>query len=340
MPSRRDFLKLGAAGSVAAPLMNWSIPKADRPARSPVVISTWNHGKPANEAAWTVLERDGGYALDAVEAGVGRIEADPDVHTVGLGGRPDASGTVTLDACVMDEEGRYGAVAALENILHPTAVARRVKEETPHSLLVADGAFRFAREQGFEEHDLLTDAMAEAWREWKAEHPDAVPDAPTPNIENQDTTGGSGNHDTIGMLALDAQGRLGGACTTSGTAWKLPGRVGDSPLVGSGLFVDPEVGAACATGWGEAIMRVAGSHVVVEAMRHGKGPEAACRDAARRVRQHADSDNVQAGFIALRADGRVGAYGVRSGFDVAICDEAEGNRLVDAPHLGSSAGAE
>jgi len=333
MPDRRTFLKLSAAASAATPLMDWS-PRAagpTAPARQPVVASTWGFGEAANEAAWPLLQD--GHVLDAIEEGVGRIEADPDIHTVGRGGRPDAGGTVTLDACVMDEQGRYGAVAALKQVLHPTAVARRVKDDSPHSLLVADGAARFAREHGFEPRDLLTDEMAEAWRTWKQENPEAVPDAPEANIENQDTPGGAGNHDTIGMLAMDAEGRIGGACTTSGTAWKQPGRVGDSPLVGSGLFVDPEVGAACATGWGEAIMRVAGSHVVVEAMRHGKGPEAACREAAQRVRQRADSDNVQAGFIALRADGRVGHHGVRSGFDVAVCDEADGNRVLEAPHL-------
>ena len=342
MPNRRTFLKLSAA-SAAAPLLNWS-PAASSasPARRPVVVSTWNFGEAANEAAWTVLQQDDGYVLDAIEKGVGRIEADPEIHTVGRGGRPDASGTVTLDACVMDEQGRYGAVAALERILHPAAVARRVKDDSPHSLLVADGALRFARTQGFEPQDLLTDEMDAAWREWKEKNPDAVPDPPEANVEAQDTTsrGGAENHDTIGMLALDAQGRLGGACTTSGTAWKQPGRVGDSPLVGSGLFVDPDVGAACATGWGEAIMRVAGSHVVVEAMRHGKDPEAACREAAERVQKRSDSDNVQAGFLALRADGQAGAYGVRSGFDMAIYDEAEGNRLVSAPYLVPSAGAE
>jgi L-asparaginase/N4-(beta-N-acetylglucosaminyl)-L-asparaginase len=341
MPTRRDFLRLSAAGSAAVPFIDWpgsaDAPTTDasRPARQPIVVSTWNHGKPANDAAWSVLQDETGYALDAVEKGVGRIEADPNVHTVGLGGRPDASGAVTLDACVMDEAGHYGAVAALERILHPTAVARRVKSETAHSLLVGDGAHQFARSQGFEEHDLLTDEMSKAWRKWKQEHPDAAPDAPTPNIENQDSTaaGGEGNHDTIGMLALDKQGRLSGACTTSGTAWKRRGRVGDSPLIGSGLFLDPDVGAACATGWGEAIMRVVGAHVVIEAMRHGAGPEAACRKAARQVRRRSSSDNVQAGFLALTADGRAGAHGIRSGFDVAIYDESDGNRLTEAPSL-------
>ncbi len=340
MPTRRDFLRLSAAGSAAVPLTGWadsaSAPSADasRPARQPIVVSTWNHGIPANEAAWTVLQAEDGYALDAVEKGVGRIEADPDVHTVGLGGRPDASGVVSLDACVMDEVGHYGAVAALKRILHPTAVARRVKTETPHSLLVGDGALRFARAQGFDEIDLLTEEMGEAWREWKQDHPDTAPDAPAPNVENQDSpAGGEGNHDTIGMLALDGQGRLSGACTTSGTAWKLPGRVGDSPLIGSGLFLDPEVGAACATGWGEEIMRVVGAHAVVEAMRHGTGPGAACREAARRVRRRSSSDNVQAGFLALTVDGRAGAYGIRPGFDVATYDESDGNRLSEAPSL-------
>jgi len=296
---------------------------------APVVVSTWRHGLPANAAAWTALD-DGATALDAVEAGVAVPEADPEVRTVGRGGYPDRSGTVTVDACVMDERGRCGAVAALPRIQHPTAVARAVMEETPHVMLAGEGALAFAREHGFDETDLLTEQSKQDWQEWREKQSDAA--RPAPNIEDET---GNETHDTIGLLALDAQGHLAGACTTSGTPWKMPGRVGDSPLIGAGLYVDDEVGAACATGWGEAVMRVAGSHLAVETMRQGASPTAACRRVIERVEaMHTDLSDVQVGVLALSTTGEIGAYSLQSGFDTARCAEGN-NQLIEADCLHS-----
>lgn len=301
----------------------------DDASSSPVVVSTWQHGRPANDAAWAVLS-DGGSALDAVETGVRVSEADPDVRTVGRGGYPDRTGVVTLDACIMDADGRCGAVAALEDIQHPTSVARAVMEETPHVMLAGDGARDFAIEQGFEPTDLLTEQSRRDWEEWRASNDDA--ERPTPNVENQP---GSDSHDTIGMLALDATGRLAGACTTSGTAWKHHGRVGDSPLIGAGLYVDGAVGAACATGWGEAVMRVAGSHLAVETMRQGASPEAACRRVVERIdRLHGDLSDVQVGVLALNTDGEIGAYSLRPGFDTARDTREASGQLIEADAFG------
>ena len=298
----------------------------------PVVVSTWQHGRPANDAAWAVLS-DGGSALDAVETGVRVSEADPDVRTVGRGGYPDRTGVVTLDACIMDADGRCGAVAALEDIQHPTSVARTVMEETPHVMLAGDGARDFAIEQGFEPTDLLTKQSRRDWEDWNATSDEA--ERPTPNVENQP---GSDSHDTIGMLALDTTGRLAGACTTSGTAWKHHGRVGDSPLIGAGLYVDGAVGAACATGWGEAVMRVAGSHLAVETMRQGASPEAACRRVVERIdRLHGDLSDVQVGVLALSTDGEIGAYSLRPGFDTARDTLNGGSTLIEADHLAADA---
>lgn len=331
MPNRRDFLKQSAlAGMAASPLFAaCGSSGADGRERAPVVVSTWSHGIPANEAAWEVLADDGA-ALDAVEAGVRVPEADPEVRTVGLGGRPDRTGTVTLDACVMDEAGRCGSVAALPHVLHPTTVARAVMEETPHVMLVGEGALAFAREQGAEEADLLTEQSEQEWEEWKEERD--APDRPEPNVEDET---GEDNHDTIGMLALDAQGRLSGACTTSGTAWKMPGRVGDSPLIGAGLYVDGEVGAACATGWGEAVIRTAGAHLAVERMRQGASPTAACRHVAERIAaMPTEASDVQVGILALSRTGEIGAYSLQSGFETAQYTPEGGNELLEAAHLG------
>jgi L-asparaginase/N4-(beta-N-acetylglucosaminyl)-L-asparaginase len=336
MTDRRNFLKLGALASAmgGSLLTACSGGSTSGAGPQPIVISTWPHGEPANEAAWTVLS-DGGSALDAVEAGVRVPEADPEVHTVGYGGFPDRSGTVTLDACIMDGDGRAGSVAFLSRIMHPISVARKVMEETPHVMLVGDGALDFARAQGFEEQSLLTDDIREQWDEWNAQNPDAASTAPEVNVEsevNVQDRGGAQNHDTIGMLALDADGTLAGACTTSGTKWKMPGRVGDSPLIGSGLYVDPDAGAACATGWGEHIIRTVGSHAVVERMRQGATPEAACRDVVDRILARTDAPDIQVGFLALTPRGETGAYSIASGFDVATYDPENGNRLTEAPH--------
>mgnify|MGYP006279456139 CR=1 FL=1 len=291
--------------------------------QSPVVISTWSHGRAANEAAWAVLS-DGGPALDAVEAGVAVSEADPDVRTVGRGGYPDEEGVVTVDASIMDHTGQCGAVAAVEDLLHPTAVARAVMEETPHVMLAGEGARTFALDRGFETADLLTEASRRDWEEWRQSAGDRR--RPEANIEEA-----SQGHDTIGMLALDESGRLAGACTTSGTAWKMHGRVGDSPLIGAGLYVDGAVGAACATGWGEAIIRSAGSHLAVEAMRHGASPQEACCDVVERVDAlHDDPSDVQVGVLALDVDGRIGACSWTSGFETARYTRDDGNQMVEA----------
>src|SRR5687767_8482663 len=233
----------------------------NRPAGG-VVIATWPFGLPASQAAWRVLSA-GGAALDAAVEGVTSCEDDESVDSVGYGGLPDAAGEVTLDASVMDDRGRCGSVACLRRVRHPARVARLVMEKTPHVLLVGELATRFALEQGFKEENLLSPRAAEAYRTWTREHPGlARPAGPA----------GQRGHDTIGMLALGRDGRLAGACSTSGRAFKLPGRVGDSPIVGAGLYVDGEVGAASATGVGEEVIKVCGSYAVVEAMRRGAGP--------------------------------------------------------------------
>lgn len=333
MPNRREFLKHTAvAGISASPLLAaCGGGGSGSEGRSPVVVSTWKHGIPANEAAWEVVAADGA-ALDAVEAGVRVTEADPDTRTVGRGGYPDREGTVTLDACVMDYRGRCGSVAAVQDILHPTSLARKVMEETPHVMLVAEGARTFALNQGFDTTDLLTEQSKEDWREWKEEQSDAT--RPEPNVENET---GAENHDTIGMLALDARGNLSGACTTSGTKWKMPGRVGDSPLIGAGLYVDNEVGAACATGWGEAVIRTAGAHLAVETMRQGRSPTEACRRVVERISNFPeDTSDLQVGVLALSKTGEVGAYSLQSGFETARYTPDEGNQIVEAEPLDTS----
>lgn len=281
----------------------------------PIVISTWDHGMPANEAAWKILSKNGN-ALDAVEAGVRVPEADPNVRTVGYGGYPDREGKVTLDACIMDKDSNCGAVAFLQHIKHPISVARKVMEDTPHVMLVGKGAYEFALSKGFKKENLLTPASEKDWKNWLKESKYK----PVINIEN---------HDTIGMLALDANGDLAGACTTSGAAYKMHGRVGDSPIIGAGLFVDNEVGAATATGLGEAVIRMVGSHLVVELMRQGNSPEDACRLAVERIiSKHKDVKDLQVGFIALNKKGEYGGYCIHKGFNYAIQDQS-GKKLVD-----------
>ncbi|UKN02444.1 N(4)-(beta-N-acetylglucosaminyl)-L-asparaginase [Paracrocinitomix mangrovi] len=328
MKNRRQFLKVSALGSVAV-LTNTACngqESADNQkdtneiinieVKKPIVVSTWNHGMDANKAAWEVLSNKGS-ALDAVEAGVRVTESDADNMSVGLGGLPDRDGIVTLDACIMDHKSNCGAVAFLQNIENPISVARKVMEDTPHVMLAGEGALMFAKDKGFKETNLLTDNAKKAWEEWMkdAEY------KPVINIEN---------HDTIGMLALDEEGNLSGACTTSGLAYKMHGRVGDSPIIGAGLFVDNEVGAACATGVGEAVIRTAGSAMVVELMRQGKTPEEACKEVIGRIiSKHENIENIQVGFIALNKNGEFGCYGVHSGFNIALRDN-ENEKMVDA----------
>jgi isoaspartyl peptidase/L-asparaginase-like protein (Ntn-hydrolase superfamily) len=305
MSSRRFFLRQAALG---AALMSVRRTLGFAPAaRRPVVVSTWDFGQAANAAAWELLAA-GRSALDAVEAGARLTEADPSNQTVGIGGRPDREGHVTLDACIMDERGRCGSVAFLEQILHPVSVARRVMEATPHVMLVGEGALQFALDQGFTKTDLLTPQSKAEWKAWRKDNP--PPAKARINVEN---------HDTIGILALDAAGNLSGACTTSGAAWKMRGRVGDSPLIGAGLYVDNEIGAATATGWGEAVIRAAGCHLVVELMRQGHSPEEACRRAVERViSKNPDYREIQVGFLALNKQGEYGAWCIQPGFEYAV----------------------
>lgn len=277
----------------------------------PIVISTWNHGMPANEAAWEILSH-GGHSLDAVEAGVRVPEGDPDVITVGKGGIPDASGKVTLDACIMDEKGRAGSVTYLQHIVHPVSVARLVMEKTPHVMLSGKGALKFALDNGFEKERLLTKKRKEEWKKWKKENQKFSNKI---NIENVNED----NHDTIGMLAIDKDGRVCGACTTSGMGYKLPGRVGDSPIIGAGLFVDGEVGGATATGSGELVMKTLGSFLVVELMRNGMSPSEACEAAVKRIAQKIpDYQNHQIGYIALNTKGEYGSFCIQPGFNYAL----------------------
>ncbi|OYU96392.1 MAG: glycosylasparaginase [Bacteroidetes bacterium B1(2017)] len=323
--SRKDFLKITALTG-AATLLNAcnffdkkenQSPKSEARLNKPIVLSTWNFGLAANDAAWKILT-NGGRALDAVEAGVMVPEGDPTERSVGYGGRPDRDGRITLDACIMDELSNIGSVACLEYIKHPIQVARAVMEKSPHVMIVGDGALQFALEQGFKKENLMVPDSEKEYKEWlvKSEY------KPIANIEN---------HDTIGMIALDAAGNLSGACTTSGMAFKMHGRVGDSPIIGAGLYVDNEIGAATATGHGEEVIRIAGCHLVVELMRQGRNPEEACKEAVMRVVKlmeirKKDLKDIQVGFIALNKQGEYGSYCVQDGFTYAVYDE-NGNNL-------------
>ncbi len=321
---RRQFIRFGAAVgalSVVKPSQATNIvaQSYQGKAQGPIVLSTWNHGLAANEGAWAVLEK-GGSALDAVEKGVMVTEADLTNRSVGVGGRPDRDGHVTLDACIMSGDSRCGSVAFLEGIAHPINVARAVMERTQHVMLVGAGARKFALEQGFATAKMPIDEVKKDYEKWRKENKDLFK---KPDINHE-------NHDTIGMIAMDAQGQLAGACTTSGWAYKMHGRVGDSPIIGAGLFVDDEVGAATATGLGEAIVRVAGSHTVVELMRQGYTPFDACKEACMRiVRKHKDLTGLQCGFIALDKEGNYGAYSIYAGFNFALRNN-DGQALVDA----------
>ncbi|MBI9034127.1 MAG: N(4)-(beta-N-acetylglucosaminyl)-L-asparaginase [Bacteroidales bacterium] len=287
--------------------------------KKPLVISTWKHGIEANQAAWNTLQ-SGGSALDAVEKGVMVTEADPENLSVGLGGLPDRDGNVTLDACIMDHKGNAGSVCFLQHIVHPISVARKVMEETPHVMLAGDGALRFALEKGFQKENLLTEKARKAWEEWKA----TSHYRPVINIEN---------HDTIGMLAIDNNGNISGSCTTSGVAYKMYGRVGDSPIIGAGLFVDNAVGGAVATGMGEMMMKTLGSFLIVEFMRNGMSPQQACEAAIERIKEKVpEYKEFQTGYLAINAAGETGAFAIHPGFNYALYKDDE-NKLIDAPSM-------
>lgn len=303
---RRSFIatSVGAA-ALATSLADTIAAVADEP----LVISTWDHGMAANAAALAALA-SGGSVVDAVERGVMVTEADPTNLSVGLSGLPDRDGIVTLDACIMSGDGRAGSACFLQGIAHPISLARIVMEKTPHVMLVGPGAERFARENGItQKPNALSAEAKKAWEQWLTEKKYK----PVINIEN---------HDTIGLLARDAQGRMAGACTTSGLAYKIHGRVGDSPIIGAGLFVDDEVGGATCTGLGESVIRTSASTIAVERMRYGATPQEACEEAIKRiVKKHDNWKDFQVGILAIDKQGRYGAFALHKGFTYALNKE-------------------
>ena len=320
---RRDFVKVGAIGSavVLADSCGLNNNSKKEPKRTLVrsqnikAISTWNAGIEANKAALIELKNNGS-ALNAIEKGLNITESDASNSSVGLGGMPDENGLVTLDACIMDHEYNCGSVSFLQNIEHPISVARKVMENTPHVMLSGKGAYDFAIKNGFQHTNLLTNESHKKWLEWKAESEKKLPEI---NHEN---------HDTIAMITIDENGHIAAGCTTSGWAYKLHGRVGDSPIIGAGIYVDPEIGAACATGMGEAVIRICGTHAVVEQMRNGLSPDEACQAVIERVKKsNKDLKDLQVGFIAMNIEGKHGGHSMYAGFEYAIEDTNESSLI-------------
>lgn len=328
MTTRRTMLALAAGVAGAA-----AVARPGSTASKVSVVSTWDFGAAANAAAYATL-KGGGSLLDAVEAGARVPEADPANHSVGFGGYPDRDGHVTLDAIIMDDRGNVGAVAALENVVHAVSVARKVMEKTPHTFLVGEGATRFALEQGFTPQALLTPESEAEWKKWL----ETSRYEPQPNIENRrelSPPGSARDHDTIGILARDDAGRLAGACTTSGMAFKLRGRVGDSPQCGAGLFVEAGVGAATSTGVGEEVTRIAGTARVVASMRAGRSAQQACEEAVRHLLKlrGVAVRGKQVAFLAIDAAGVVGAFALLPGFTYAVTDATGSTRVIPASSL-------
>jgi N4-(beta-N-acetylglucosaminyl)-L-asparaginase len=341
--NRRHFINLSSLGIAGFTLQGF-VNKSAMNGQKPIVIATWDAGLNANKGAWEVLSK-GGSALDAVEKGV-MVTEDEISCCVGLGANPDRDGHVTLDASIMDHEFNCGSVAFLERIKHPISVARKVMEKTPHVMLVGEGAQQFALSQGFNlEKANLSESAEKSYQEWlkKSTY------KPVINVERQNSktttsqledkykapsrlSNGDWNHDTIGMVALDANGNLSGSCTTSGAGFKLRGRVGDSPIIGAGLYVDNEVGAVVATGQGEDVIRVAGASAVVEYMRQGKSPKEACRLVVERIQRikKEKAKDIQVCFIALNKNGEHGSYALHSGFNYAV-QTTEGSKLIESP---------
>ncbi len=339
MTTRRSFLRWSTLAVSPSPVRSlFALPKTA--AVRPIVVSTWDSGLAVNAAAWKVL-KPGGYALDAVEESAKSIEKEISC-CVGLGGNPDREGHVTLDACIMNEKYDCGSVAGLERILHPISVARKVMETTPHVMLIGEGAQQFAVANGFKlEEDKLSADAEKSYKEWlkKSEY------KPLMNIEQQQGKtpkraaggpfapnqfeDGSFNHDTMGTIAMDAKGRMAGSCTTSGMAFKMRGRIGDSPIIGAGLYVDGEVGAATSSGQGEEVIRIGGTHLVVEFMRNGATPMEACKKAVERLVKinPKKAKDFQVGFIAINLQGEVGAYSVNKGFSYAVTKADDGGKV-------------
>jgi len=312
MLTRKDFIKktsLAALAGMTAPLLMKggqaaaTLPVYLTAAPGPMVIATWKNLKATEAAMQSLL--GGGSALDAVEAGARVAEADPEDTSVGYGGNPDRDGFVTLDACVMDHLGNAGSVTFLQHIMHPVSVARKVMEKTPHVMLSGDGALQFALSQGFKKENLLTDKAKKAWEQWKKDT------NYTPAISEK-------NHDTIGILAMDEKNNISGACSTSGWAYKMHGRIGDSPVPGAGMYVDNEVGGAAATGLGEFVLKTLGSFLVVELMRNGRAPQEAVEEAIHRIVKKYPYKELQVGYVALNKKGEFGAYSIQKDFQYSL----------------------
>jgi N4-(beta-N-acetylglucosaminyl)-L-asparaginase len=328
---RRTFIKAASLAGAATVISSKALTEgrkalaASASARQggPVVLSTWDFGQEVPQAAVEALAK-GGSLIDAVERAVMIPEADPKVTSVGYGGYPDREGHVTLDACIMDGNGNCGSVVFLEHIVHPISVARLVMEKTQHVMLAGEGALQFALENGFKKENLLTKEAEAAYKEWLK------------TSKYAPATIDKSNHDTIGLLAMDGKGAMAGACTTSGMAWKIRGRVGDSPIIGAGLYVDSDVGGATATGLGEAVIKVAGSFLIVELMRNGKSPQEACKLALERIvhkqPHYAVGNGFLAGFVAMNKDGEVGAMSYGKGLQYTLFKDGV-TRVIDADFI-------
>lgn len=291
-----DIFSIGLMSSISTRL------KANNLNFSPMVrsISTWKTTE-ANYKAGSLLD-NGTDALNAAVIGVAVEEENPKNTTVGYGGAPDRSGNVTLDACVMNHLGDCGSVVAVKNIMNVARLAKDVMEKTPHVMLAGKGAEEFAISEGYKKIDLLTETSKKDWEKW-LENEEYKPII---NIEN---------HDTIGMLCLDKNNNMSGACTTSGLAYKMKGRIGDSPIIGSGLFIDNKIGGAVATGLGEEVVKTVGSYLVVELIRQGKSPQEACEIAVKRiVSSNSQENKFQVAYIAMNKSGEVGSFSIEPGF--------------------------
>lgn len=318
--TRRRFLK-GSAGTVAAGVLaQGAMPKvsaapADQESKAPLFVSTWPFGKPANEVGLSTLKA-GGSPLDAIERGINQCEASGN-ESVGLGGIPNADGVVSLDACIMAGPGhKAGGVAAVEGYVHAISIARKVMETTKHVLLVGGGAEKFAAQHGFKRGPKVSPGQRQQWLEWKKK-------------QSKKPKG----HDTLAMVMLAPDGNLYGGCSTSGMGYKLPGRVGDSPLIGSGLYVDNEYGAAGATGIGENVMRFCGSFMVVEYIRQGLHPQDACIETIKRIaKMDPKGYDLAINFIAIDKRGRFGAAGTGQGFQYSVTT-GDWSRVIQSPGL-------
>ena len=318
--NRRYFVKTSAVSS-AALLIHGCAQKTTKTERKLnkskkiQAISTWNFGVEANKVALNEL-RNNSSAINAIEKALNTVESDENNTSVGLGGMPDENGVVTLDACIMDHEFNCGSVCFLQNIENPISVAKKVMKLTPHVMLSGSGAYDFAIENGFKHKNLLTESSKKLWLEWKSKKEKSYPEI---NHEN---------HDTIAMIAIDGNGNIAAGCTTSGWAYKKHGRVGDSPIIGAGIYVDPDVGAACATGMGEAVIKICGSHTVVEQMRNGLSPSDACKVAIERIKKsNKNLAGLQVGFIAMNIEGEHGSHSVYSGFEYAHENKTNSNLI-------------